>query len=167
MAVAPPLISRLAWPVAAAVSIALLVGLAQHGERPEPGLVRFEAAGFMKQFAPEDVREVEIVTATGTRRFRRDTDWPQPIDGALRLLRDAGPMRVMTAKEVASEPAATYGLDPAPLVVTVRARAGETFVVRFGAANPLGSGRYARIDGVDGIPILPGYVADAWKQVAP
>jgi hypothetical protein len=167
MAVAPPLISRLAWPVAAAVSFAFLVGLALHGERPEPGLVRFEAAGFMKQFALEDVREVEIATPAGIRRFRRDGDWPQPIDGALRLLRDAGPMRVMTNQEVAAEPAATYGLDPAPLVVTARAKPGETFVVRFGASNPLGSGRYARIDGVEGIAILPGYVADAWKPVAP
>jgi len=162
---APSLTQRLAWPVAAAVAFAFLVGLALHGERPEPGLVRFEAAGFMKQFAPEQVREVEIVTAAGRWRFRRGTDWPDRIDAALRLLRDAGPMRVMTADEVATQSAATYGLDSGATVVTVRSEGGETFAIRFGARNPLGSGRYARVDGMGGVPILPAYVGDAWEQV--
>jgi hypothetical protein len=165
MVVASQLIRRSAWPAAAAVSFAFLVGLALHGERPEPGLARFEAAGFMKQFTPEQVREVEVVSPAGTQRFRRDAGWPERVDTALRLLRDAGPMRVMTKEEVTAAPAATYGLDASATTVTVRSDTDETFVIRFGARNPLGSGRYTRIDGVDGVPILPAYVADTWEQV--
>ncbi len=39
-----------------------------------------------------------------------------------------------------------------------------TFTIVFGAANPLGSARYARIDAVEGVPLLPAYVAETWEQ---
>ena len=32
------------------------------------------------------------------------------------------------------------------------------------SANPLGSARYTRIDGIDGVPLLPAYVAETWEQ---
>jgi hypothetical protein len=171
-------LSRLAWPLAALAAGAFLVGLALHGERPEPGMVRFVAAGLMTQVTPDEAREVEIVTPDGTWRFRKQATWeevapPRPapagfasrIDAALRLLRDSGPSRVLTPEEVKGTSPTDYGLDRGATQVTVRSAAGTTFVVRFGGPNPLGLGRYARVDGMDGIPILPGFVADAWEQV--
>ena len=59
MAVAPPLIRRAAWPLAAAVAFGFLAALALHGERPDAGLAPFKAAGLFTAFAPEDAREVE------------------------------------------------------------------------------------------------------------
>jgi len=174
---APPL-RRLAWPTAAFVAAAFLAALALHGERPEPGLARFEAAGLMTGFAPDEAREVEIVTTEGSWRFRRHATWvaiettrPAPagfenrIDGALRLLRDSRPTRVMSSEEVARVEPAEYGLDRGATRVTVWSSTGATFAIRFGGRNPLGLGRYARVEGVDSVPILSAFVADAWEQV--
>jgi hypothetical protein len=159
------MIRRLAWPIVAAIAFAFLVGLALHGERPEPGLVSFKAAGFLKQFAPNAAIEVDVSRQTKHKLFRRDADWPPRIDEALRLLRDSAPLRTMTAEETATEPPSSYGLDDKAMTVVVRSAAGETFAIHFGSSNPLGSGRYAAVDGVEGVPILPAYVADAWEQI--
>ena len=164
---APSLTRRLAWPLAAAVSFAFLVVFAWNGKRPDAGLVGFQAAGYLKQFPPEDAVEVAIATASGTKRFTRGENWPGNLDVALRLLRDAGPMRVMTADEVANQPPSTYGLDDKAMTVAVRSRAGDLFAIRFGARNPLGTGRYVKVKGVAGVPILPAHVGDAWERIAP
>lgn len=139
---------------------------------------RFVAAGLMTWLAPDDAREVSIVTGEGTWRFRRQATWeqvegPHPappgiaarIDAALRLLRDSRPLRVMTSQEVGRVVPAEYGLEHGATEVTVRSQAGSTFVIRFGARNPLGSGRYTKVDGIDGVAILSAYVGDAWEQV--
>lgn len=169
---------RLTWPLTALAAAVFLIGLALHGERPEPGMVRFAAAGLMTQLTPDDAREVEIVTPGGTWRFRKQTTWeeiastrPVPvafanrIDAALRLLRDSGPSRVLSPEELRGTASADYGLDHSAMQITVRSATGATFVIRFGGPNPLGLGRYVRVDGLGGIPILPGYVAEAWEQV--
>lgn len=163
---APSLTRRFAWPLAAAASFVFLVAFALHGKRPDAGMVDFQAAGYLKQFQPQDAAEVSIRTESGTRRFKRDESWPTGIDQALRLLRDSAPMRVMSADEVANQPPAAYGLDGKATMVTVRSRTGQEFAIAFGSRNPLGSGRYVRIDGVPGVPILPSYVGDMWEQVA-
>ena len=178
MAMAPPLIRRAAWPLAAAAAAAFLVALALHGERPEAGLARFKPAGLLTTFAPEETREVEIANAGETWRFERaGTTWrvaeaPRPvpaqagerIDTALRLLRDAGPLRVLSSGEVGPAMPADYALGPQALRVTVRGPGAATFVVQVGARNPLGSARYARIAGSDGVALLPAYVAETWEQ---
>jgi hypothetical protein len=176
--VAPPLNQRLAWPLAAAVALVFLVGLALQGERPGSGLVGFEQGGFLRQLAPEAAQQVEVVSPQGRWLFRRDGAWRaietatpvaqasgERIDKALRLLRDSRPLRVMTADEVAGQPATSYGLDDKALKVTVRDGAGAVFVIRFGDRNPLGSGRYVSIEGVPGVPIVAAYVGEAWEQV--
>lgn len=178
MAVAPPLIRRAAWPVAAAVALAFLAALALHGERPESGLVRFKAAGLLTAFAPTDAREIEVAKTGEIWRFRREggswraVETPRPapadaadrIESALRLLRDSGPLRVLSADEAAGATAADYALGPEALRVTVIGPDAATFAIRFGATNPLGSARYARVEGHDGVPLLPAYVAEAWER---
>jgi hypothetical protein len=175
MAVAPSLIRRAAWPMAAALALVFLAALALHGERPEPGMVGFKAAGLLTAFAPDDAREVEVGRAGEVWRFRRDgRSWrvveaPRPvpaeaadrIDTALRLLRDSGPLRVLSADEAAPS---DYALGSDALRVTVLGPDAATFAIVFGAANPLGSARYVRIDGIDGVPLMPAYVAETWEQ---
>jgi hypothetical protein len=179
MAVAPSLIRRAAWSTAAAVALAFLVALALHGERPEPGMVGFKAAGLLTAFAPADAREIEVSRAGEVWRFRREgSSWraveaPRPvpagaadrIDTALRLLRDSGPLRVLSADEAARSAPADYALGPEAMRITVFGPDAATFAIRFGAANPLGSARYVRIEGIDGVPLLPAYVAETWEQV--
>ncbi len=178
MVVAPPLIRRAAWPLAAAVAFGFLAALALHGERPEAGLARFKAAGLFTAFAPEDAREVGISRAGETWRFRREGEtWravegPRPapanaadrIDTALHLLRDSGPLRVLSADEAARATPSDYALGPEALRVTVLGPDAATFIIQFGATNPLGSARYARVEGIEGVPMLPSYVAETWEQ---
>jgi hypothetical protein len=178
MAVAPSLIRRAAWPMAAAVAFAFLAALALHGERPEPGMVGFKAAGLLTAFDPADAREIEVSRLGEVWRFRREgSSWraveaPRPIpteaaeriDTALRLLRDSGPLRVLSAGELARTAPSDYALGPEALRVSVLGPDAATFAIVFGAANPLGSARYVRIEGIDGVPLLPAYVAETWEQ---
>jgi hypothetical protein len=166
-----------AWPLAAAAAFALLVGLALQGERRDP-MQEFKPAGLLTAFAPEDAREIEVAVGAEVWRFRRDGAWrplepPKPvppdfaqrIETALRLLRNSAPLRVLTAEEVGRVPPLEYALAADSLRVEVRAADGATFRIQFGGLNPLGSARYAKVDGMEGVPMMPAYVGDAWQQV--
>ena len=178
MAVAPSLIGRLAWPLAAALALLFVVGLALTGKRPDAGIAQFKASGLLTAFAPEDTHEVEIAVGGKTWRFRREDVWHaaevpakvapdvgERIEAALRLLRNAGPLRVLTADEVAQMPESEYALGAQSLLVRLSGPNGATFQVQFGGSNPLGLARYSRVTGVEGMPMLPAYVAQAWEQV--
>jgi hypothetical protein len=169
--VASPLIRRWSWAAAAGLAFAFLVGLALHGGRPDI-MVQFKPAGLLTAFAPEDVREVEIATGAQRRRFVRDGQrWdasPQvagQLDAAVRLMRNSGPLRVLSAEEVATMPPSEYALGPDNLKVSMRSDKGAAFVVQFGGRNPLGSARYAKVEGESGVVLLPTYVADAWERM--
>lgn len=162
--------SRWAWPAAAALAFAVLVGLALDGRRPDI-LVEYKPSGLMR-FGPEQAREIEIVTGGERKRFARDGErWKAPtetagrLEAGLRLLHNAAPMRMLTADEVALVPASEYALGPDSLRVTIRPSGGAAFVIQFGGRNPLGAARYARVEGMAGIALLPSYVAEAWEQV--
>jgi hypothetical protein len=160
-----------AWPAAAVAAFAFLVGLATHGGRPDL-LVDFKPSGLLKAFTPEQAQEIEIVTGADRRRYVRNGErWTaspeaaQQIEDGLRLLRNSGPMRVLSADEVAKVPPADYALGTDSLRVSIRPAKGAAFVIQFGGRNPLGSARYATIDGEAGIALLPAYVAEAWERV--
>ncbi len=167
-----PLARRLAWPLAAACAFVFLVGLALHGERPD-SMAQFKPAGLLTAFAPEDVRTIDIESPAGARHFRReDGKWnassavAERIEVGLRLLRNSGPLRVLSADEVARIPPAEYALSANSLHVSVRAANGAVFAIRFGGLNPLGAANYVAVDGMAGVPLLPAHVAEAWKQLA-
>lgn len=162
--------SRWAWPAAAALAFAFLVGLALHGQRPDI-LVDFKPAGLLS-FGPDQAREIEIAKGADRKRFvRRGDRWDAPavtaerLEAGLRLLRNAAPMRMLTAAEVARVPSSEYALGADSLRVTVRPASGAAFVIQFGGTNPLGAARYAKVDGEAGVALLPTYVAEAWEQV--
>jgi hypothetical protein len=159
------------------VAFTFLVGLALQGERRDP-MQDFKPAGLLTAFAPEDAGEIEIAIGSDVWRFRRDGAWraveppkPVPVDvaqrieAALRLLRNSAPLRVLTAEEVSRVPPSEYALVSDSLRVQVRAADGVTFRIQFGGLNPLGSAHYAKVDGMDGVPMLPAYVGDAWELV--
>jgi hypothetical protein len=160
-----------AWWAAAVAAFGFLVGLALQGGRPDL-LVDFKPTGLLKAFTPEQAREIEIVAGADRRRYLRDGErWntspevAQRLEDGLRLLRNSGPMRVLSAEEVAKVPPADYALGTDSLRVSIRPANGAAFVIQFGGRNPLGSARYARVDGETGIALLPAYVAEAWERV--
>jgi hypothetical protein len=167
----PPMMGRWAWPAAALAAFAFLVGLALHGGRPDI-LVQFKPNGVLSSFAPEQAREIEVARGSDRRRFVRDGErWntepemAQRLDAGLRLLSNAGPMRVLSAEEVARVPPSEYALGSDSLRVTVRPAHGAAFVIQFGGRNPLGSAHYAKVDGETGVFLLPAYVGEAWERV--
>lgn len=175
---AAPALSRLGWPLAAIAAAAVIAALAFHGERPEPGLARFEAAGLMRQLLPERVSQVEVEGAGARLVLARGpggrwTSGGEPAAGelasrvetGLKLLHVSGPERSMALDELRGTPRAEFGLAPPALTVTARSGDSPTFTVHFGGKNPLGLGRYARVEGTEEIVLLPGFVAEAWEQV--
>jgi hypothetical protein len=176
--VAPPALRRWLWPAVAATAILFIGGLALHGERPVPGLARFETAGLMRDVPTERVRAVKVTTSAGTRHFRRSPGgrWrAEGIDGpdrsgqieeALKFLRVTRPERVVTAAELGAHVPAELGLDPPAVAVAVQIDGQPTFTVEFGSRNPLGVARYARVAGRPEIALVPRHVAEAWDLVA-
>jgi hypothetical protein len=160
-----------------AAAFAFLVAAAMHGQRRDP-MQEFKPAGVLAAFAPEEARDVEVSFGGEVWRFHRDGEWRSSdpskatpadlsnrIETALRLLRNSAPLRVLTADEVERVSPSEYDLGPASLGVEVRAAGRAVFRIQFGRRNPLGSARYAKVDGMAGVPLMPTYVGDAWEQV--
>jgi hypothetical protein len=173
--VASATLRRAGWGVAAGLAGALLLALALHGRRPEPGLARFETAGVMTGIRPEEAREVTVAAGGRGWRFRRGEDgrWtagdaPAGPDAAaavergLQFLHVSAPQRVLEADEVAPS-AAEFGLAPPRFVVAVRARGGAQFSIEFGALNAQGLAQYARVPGRDTLLLLPRFVGEPWQ----
>ena len=166
---------RWGWPVAAALAALVLVALAVHGRRPDPGLVRFEAAGPMREIAPEAVSEVEVTSAGRRWRFARGpgSTWmfagseagadSGRVERALRLLHDSAPQRVLAADEVGGTLLVEFGLEPPRYRVTVRATGAAPFTIAFGAPNPQGLAQYARVEGRAELLLLSRFVGAEWE----
>jgi hypothetical protein len=177
--VAAAALRRWAWPAAATVAAAPVAALALHGHRPEPGVVRFEAAGLMREPAPERAREILVTAGARRWRFVRDEDgawtergaagaegWARRVDKGLRFLHASAPMRTLAPAEVEGIADREYGLDPPRYTVSVRGPAGAPFVVAFGGVNAQGLGQYARVDGRGEVFLLPRYVGGEWEAAA-
>ncbi|MBI4638009.1 MAG: hypothetical protein HY727_16860 [Candidatus Rokubacteria bacterium] len=173
---APPL-RRALWVGAAVVAGAAILALALQGQRPEPGFVRFEAAGVMLHIAPERAREVHVTAGDRRWRFTRSgsggwaavgapaapADAERRLESGLRLLHASAPQRVIARDELERVPAAEYGLDPPRYTVVVYADAAEPFTIQFGAANAQGLAQYARVAGRDELLLLPRFVGEPFQ----
>jgi hypothetical protein len=170
--VAPPTLRRAGPVVLVAFAAAALIVLALHGRRPDPGLVRFEAAGLMT-LRPDDAREVRVVAGARRWRFVRAAGRWTAADGAaapgaaesvdlgLRFLHVSSPQRVLERDEVANRPAAEFGLAPPRYAVVVQTDAGA-FTVEFGGLNAQGLAQYARVPGREGLFLMPRFVGEPW-----
>lgn len=173
--VAPQALSRSLWGAGAALAAGALLALALFGERPATHVGAFEPAGVMRHIPPQEIIEVEVASGKLRWRFMRAAaGWrkasataPLPADAAagieeaLRLLHNSAPERTLSGDDLAGS--AAFGLEPPALKIAVKGRTG--FSIAFGAANPLGLARYARVEGRDEVVLLPRYVADAWEWV--
>ena len=169
-------LKRHAWAVAAVAAVLVLLALALRSPDRQKGLVAYEAAGTMRHIATDDVAMLQLAIGPRQQRFeRRAGAWRRaetgaPVDAAtasaieagLRLLHNTPPERSFESATPA------FGLDPPALQVHVQAADGRAFEAGFGAANPMGLARYARIRSGDSdtLQLLPAYVAEAWEQVA-
>lgn len=174
-----PALRRAAWAVAATLAAGVIMTLALYGRRPDPSLARFEAAGVMLAIAPESVTEVEIARDARRWRFARAGagGWTAPpgpppgervsagIDSGLHFLHVSAPQRVLKPDEIAGTPPAEFGLEPPRFTVSVRAPTAPPFTIEFGALNPQGLARYARISGRVELLLLPGFVGEPWETV--
>jgi hypothetical protein len=167
--------SRLAWAVAALGATAFLLALAFTGGRGGPGLEPFKPRGLM-MIPIEDVREVDVVGPHGHWHFVRTQDgwratqgtvtagFETRLDGALRLLRNSGPDRVLTEAEVTGAGAAQFDLAPPRLRVIVSGADASVFAISFGVTNPIGLSHYARVDGRSEIALLPTFVGEEFER---
>jgi hypothetical protein len=124
----------------------------------------------------EDVREIDVAAPRGHWHFVRTQDgWRATqgaatagfevrLDGALKLLRNSGPDRVLTEAEVTRAGAAQFGLAPPRLRIVVSGPDASVFAISFGATNPMGLSHYARLDGSSEIALLPTFVAEEWER---
>jgi hypothetical protein len=167
--------NRLAWAAAALGATAFLLALAFTGGRGGPGLEPFKPKGLM-MIPAENVREVDVVTPRGHWHFvRMQEGWRATqgigtagfearLDGALKLLRNSGPDRVLTEAEVTRAGAAQFGLAPPRLRVIVSGPGASVFAISFGATNPIGLSHYARVDGRSEIALLPVFVGEEFER---
>jgi hypothetical protein len=168
--------TRLIWTAAALGAAGFLVALALTGGRGGSVLAPFTPKGLMT-IPIEDVREVDVETREVRWHFVRAEDGWHPtvgtttagfatrLVGALTLLRNSGPERVLGADEIAGGDSAQFGLDPPRLRVVVNGSEASRFAIAFGATNVLGLSRYARREGSHEIALLPGFVAEEWERV--
>jgi hypothetical protein len=177
--VAPTALRRAVWIGGAAAAIALLVALASHGRRADPGLARFEPAGIMVTTPPERVVEVVVSSGERHRRFTKDATgtWnalsgaPASVEASarlergLRFLHVSAPERAMGREELAGTSLAELGLDPPRFSVSIRSATGEPFAVAFGALNPQGLAQYARVEGRDEVLLLPSFAGEPWAAL--
>ena len=151
----------------ALVAVAFLVLAALRGERPNSALVAYVDKGFLADQPADFVREVMIERA-GRRWVYRRGPAATPVEGletAMALLRGAAPERHIALAEMSGE-RSEYGLDPPSLTVALLGADAAWFRIAFGGPNPLGLSRYARIEGQDGIWLVPGHLPQAWEALA-
>jgi hypothetical protein len=168
--------NRLIWSAAALCATAVLLALALTGGRGGSGLAPFVPKGLMT-IPLQDISEVDLQTPQARWHFVRAGDgWHTTIgaatagfaarlDGALTLLRNSGPERVLSAAEIAGVDPAQFGLDPPRLRIVVNGEGAAPFAIAFGSANVLGLSHYARLEGSREIALLPGFVAEEWERI--
>ncbi|MBI5068251.1 MAG: hypothetical protein HZB56_08415 [Deltaproteobacteria bacterium] len=176
---AAPSLRTVAWALAALAAAGALAALALHGERPEAGLARFQAAGVMVDRDTSRASAIEVLRDGRRWRYQRGpSGWaaapgspagprqPGPTaELGLRLLHGSIPQRVMAAEEVRAMSLAEVGLLPPALVVRVEFPGEPSFALELGSRNPQGQARYARRAGSAEVLLLNAFVADPFQAL--
>ena len=163
---------RHGWWWAAALALTVLAALALIGPERRSSLGEATADGPMRHVPVDAVQRVQVRAGDLALQVQRDASgWslggrPLP-DGAtaqlqagLRLLHNTPAERRFDAES------SEFGLATPSLAIDVRAAEGTGVAVTFGATNPSGFGRYARVvQGPEaGVVMLPSDVHDHWQQ---
>jgi len=176
--VAASALKRVAWMGAVGLAAGLIIVLAWHGRRPDPGLVRFEPGGVMLHLRLEDVVEVQVRAGNHHQSFARSRPgaWTtvsgpvpaeivQHLEHGLRFLHVSAPQRVISPEEYSGTPLAEFGLAPPRYIVVIRTATSAPFVIQFGDVNPQGLAQYARLGGSEDILLLPRFVGEPWEAL--
>jgi hypothetical protein len=161
---------------AAALMIALIGAISLTGEWPTSGWLIHPAAQGILDIPSGQVTRVEVgaaehdVTgfehrASGGWRVNGEDVEPaiaQHIDNALRMLKVSKPTRTLKPDEYNATDVATFGLDPARMVVRVFASDSKD-AVAFGEATPAQNAQYVRVIGRPNVYLLPYYVGVEWQ----
>jgi len=162
-------------------AVGFLVVMAASGRmRPMQNLVKFEAAGLMRE-TPNHIDRVEL-TAEGRRLIftrREPGRWAvapsarelaagavSHLEMSLKFMHVTAPVRVMSREEYQGEALGEYGLDPPRYTVSLH-RGGQTVLATsFGGKNPQRVFQYVRVKGLDELYLLPVFVGREWELVA-
>lgn len=164
----------------AGLAASLIMVLALHGRRPDPGLGRFAPAGVMLHLPPDDVVEVQVRAGDRLQSFTRAVagGWntggtpvseenARRLDSGLRFLHVSAAQRIMAPEEYRGATLADFGLDPPHYSVEVRGATSAPFVIHYGAIHPQGLAQYTRIGGNAAIVLLPRFVGEPWEALVP
>ena len=158
----------------------LLVMVVSGRTRPTQNLVKFEAAGLMRE-TPDQIDRVEL-TAEGRRVIfarREQGRWVVAppagelaastlthLEMSLTFMHVTAPVRVMSRDEYHAEALGEYGLDPPRYTLSLH-RGGQTVLATsFGGKNPLQVFQYVRVEGRAELYLLPVFVGREWELVA-
>jgi hypothetical protein len=164
---------RHAWWAVGALALAVLLVLALLSPQRRGSLGESTADGPMRHVNVDAVQRVQVRAGSHVLQAQRTAagGWSingQPLSGdaaaqlqaGLRLLHNTAPERRFDADQP------DFGLATPALSIDVRAADGRGVEVTFGAANPAGLARYARVlQGPEaGLVMLPSDVHDHWQQ---
>lgn len=127
-------------------------------------------------FENDAIQSVEIATATETIAAQRaDTAWklvtpaefPADAIALNALLNDAKNAKAADFVDDAGTDLAAYGLNPAQLTLTLRAKeADAAHALLIGSAAPNNAGVYAKVGNQDGVVIIPNETAAQFRKTA-
>jgi hypothetical protein len=157
----------------------LLVMTLSGRTRPMQSLVKFEAAGLMRE-TPDRIDRVEVA-AEGRRLafIRRQSRWTftdpaaevtagarSHLETSLRFMHVTAPVRVLSRDEYQDEALGEYGLRPPRYSVSLYEGSHAVLTTRFGGRNPQNLFQYVRVDGRDEVYLLPVFVGREWEALA-
>lgn len=158
----------------------LLVMVVSGRTRPTQNLVKFTAAGLMRE-TPDQIDRVELTAEARRSIFtRRGPGWwtvapsagelavgaVSHLEMSLKFMHVTGPVRVLSRDEYQAGALLEYGLDPPRYTVSLH-RGGQTVLATsFGGQNPQQVFQYVRVEGRDELYLLPVFVGREWELVA-
>lgn len=169
---------RLTPSLAAVIALIYLGVMVASGAVPvQRQLARFEAKGVLK-LPPERIRRIELHRGAERLVLLRagEADWTtadgRPIGAAaaristaLKMMRNAGPVREIDPAELAGVDITPFGLDSPRLSAVLYAEGEEpVLAARFGERNPEDYLQYMRLEGDARIFLMSRFVGTEWDE---
>jgi len=164
------------WGLVSVACIGYLCAMVINGALPQfRHRVKFEALGVMA-VVPERIDRVEIgrgatriaLVRAGSGGWSRESGeaLPGPVSSrvslAVQYMHTSGPVRVMSADEIAGLATTAFGLERPQVSVTLFAGPERVLQAHFGARNPEDILQYMALAGRDSIYLMSRFVGQEW-----